>query len=1384
MSSKKKAIKGLSKHPILQPGTERTYYVSWTGVKGVAASHIDHYEVVWSYRTGKKGTATGSPWFNESASSVKTKTSTYNAPNNALEIRVKVRGVSKTYKENKQSKTYFTGKFSGWKKTSVSSKTATVYGTVDYTGDDLTISSVNGSVSNVKATWNWPVMPVLYRRERISEDRLLAVAAHVDGYEYEWEYSVDQEAIDRDWLEGTSGTTSAKAITYSVPADATYIRIHIRPFAEANSIGVPYWEANWGDWEILKVSSLRPSVPKKKAISSVSLGIQKGTTDTLYASWSWGVKNTDHYEFTWQYYTGDNDENGKIWYEGTDGTSNVKNTTYQMPANATKVRFRVKPIAKTHTVGGTEYDYWTAPNSKYHTITKKETTPTIPSVDPIDEIRISGIEGTSNLRAVWTWNEDNTKEYQYEWQYADRIKNPIWYEPTTGTATVKNATYSVPNNAVQVRFRVRAIAKTKTASGQEIEYWTSPKSDYETFTLSSLAPSVPYYDPIDDLTVDLQDGTARTLYCLWSWPYKNVDYFAVKWVYYTGDRDANGNKIWFYASDTPEQVSPQTRNQSTYQVPDNAIEAAVQVKPFALTHTVAGTDYEYWRTKYSPSEIVRMSDFEPRVLEIASVGSITIGQQAGTTDTLYARWTWNPQPADSTELYNYEWQYKTANNVWFEGQSGTATLNNCTYQMPSNATDARVRVQPVAKTYTLNTKDYEYWTTKFSSWASFSASALLPKVPSVPTVTMNGLKLTASVDVYDSTATEIEFQVVADNTKIYKSSVSAKVVTNHASATITVAVGSEYKVKARGVSSSGTSEWSEFSASVGTVPKAIGAITKKTALSSTSIRIDWAAVTGADEYKIEYATNKNYFDSSSEVKSLTVTTPYAILTGLDTGVTWYMRARASNDNGDSAWSKIVSLVLGKTPSAPTTWSETTTATVGSDVILYWVHNSEDDSRQTQAKIELKIGGQTRTVTIDMASDEDTEVDQISSYTFHTSGYSEGASLTWRVKTRGIMPDFSEWSIERVVDIYAVPSLMMSLSDASGTVFETLTALPMTVSLEAGPATQNVIGYSVSIVANESYESVDDMGADIYILQGTQVYSHYFAADTENTNVLVRNITAGDVMLENGVYYTVHCVASFNSGLVAEADHEVLIEWDEDEATYDFYPDAEIAIDEENIVAYIRPYCTNDDEELVENITMAVYRREFDGKLVEIMTGIPNDQSTTIMDPHPALDYARYRIIGQSNTTGRVFYYDTPGIETGIDAIVLQWGDSVRTAEDDDGYFEMPPFAGSTLRLPYNVDVQDSYAPDVSLVKYIGRNHPVSYYGTQLGSTSEWHAEVPTDDEETIYALRCLAVYMGDVYVREPSGSGYWAQINVSMDHTHNTRLVPVSLSITRVEGGA
>ena len=115
--------------------------------------------------------------------------------------------------------------------------------------------------------------------------------------------------------------------------------------------------------------------------------------------------------------------------------------------------------------------------------------------------------------------------------------------------------------------------------------------------------------------------------------------------------------------------------------------------------------------------------------------------------------------------------------------------------------------------------------------------------------------------------------------------------------------------------------------------------------------------------------------------------------------------------------------------------------------------------------------------------------------------------------------------------------------------------------------------------------------------------------------------------------------------------------------------------------------------------------------------------------------------------------------------------------------EQPAWAGSLLRLPYNIDVSDSNTADVAHIEYIGRKHPVSYHGTQLGVASTWNVEIPKSDIEALYALRRLAIWMGNVYVREPSGSGYWATIKVSFSQTHKAVTIPVTLNITRVEGG-
>lgn len=208
--------------------------------------------------------------------------------------------------------------------------------------------------------------------------------------------------------------------------------------------------------------------------------------------------------------------------------------------------------------------------------------------------------------------------------------------------------------------------------------------------------------------------------------------------------------------------------------------------------------------------------------------------------------------------------------------------------------------------------------------------------------------------------------------------------------------------------------------------------------------------------------------------------------------------------------------------------------------------------------------------------------------------------------------------------------------------------------------------------------------------------------------------------------------------------------------------------------------------LVPNVTLSVYRREFDGNFVEIASGLDNSLNTFVTDPHPSLDYARYRIVAVDSDTGSVSYTDLPGIPMDEKGIIIQWNEEWSNFNITGDYkdpLDQPPWTGSLLRLPYNVDISDNKSQDVELIEYAGRKHPVSYYGTQLGETANWNLEIPADDIETLYQLRRLAVWMGDCYVRESSGTGYWANITVSISKTHLGVTIPVSISLTRVEGG-
>ena len=405
--------------------------------------------------------------------------------------------------------------------------------------------------------------------------------------------------------------------------------------------------------------------------------------------------------------------------------------------------------------------------------------------------------------------------------------------------------------------------------------------------------------------------------------------------------------------------------------------------------------------------------------------------------------------------------------------------------------------------------------------------------------------------------------------------------------------------------------------------------------------------------------------------------------------------------------------------------------------------------------------------------------------------------------------------------------------------ESLKSFPFNVKVRVDTNTliQKPIEYHVSIAANESYETVDNFGRLKNVSAEELLYSKHFSADSSNPPSLEVPISAEDVSLVSGQSYTVKCVAAMSSGIIADATTEIHVSWSSEA----YSPSAEIILNKDNCSVSIRPYCellstvyykvnysagryvtdttvkyryiygsvqsylttvsgdqvyygtTPDgvqtyytirtESDILNNLKFGVYRREYDGSFTEILSDIDAATNSFVTDPHPSLDYARYRITAKEKTTGAISYSDISNFHIGEKAIILQWNEPhiAYAVSEEEVTYSRP--LETFLRLPYNIDVSDSRDPDVVLVKYIGRKHPVSYRGTQVGEKASWSTEVPKSDTETLYTLQRLQAWTGDVYVRNPYGIGYWANVRVTMTRTHRETVVPVTLDITRVEGG-
>lgn len=1400
----------------IESGTDRTLYAEWTYTN--TGNLAKEFMVVWYYRTDDK------VWFQEDPQTVNLPVSDnttrckYTPPENAVQVRFRVKPVPK----NEGDKSNYTGLIT-YQFTSVKKIIP---------AKDIGIKwATNGS--DLLATWD-------YEKNDGMTDHFLVRWYHYLSTLKTWEVDGDDEEVRYEFR-------------YHRHTPDLNFNLHgfkIMPVAEYDVDYIGEWS------ELIKFNISGEIEDRRIDDEDITIGIVSGSERTVYATWNYSTQDgkTSGFDVLWDYSMG----NG--WVEGTsERVDQAYRTSYFTPEEgALKVRFKITPVPA-HIY---DFEPKESPEKRLNLTADKGATAQI-KADKLSIIVEGGTE--RNMVGKWTTGDKKT-DYSVEdgrtsgfeclWEYY--TGDGIWYTGSTETleADAIYSTYNAPANATQVRFAVKPVPTSPA-------YFVGKYSAKVKYIFKAITGSKA---KIGGVKVGLQTGTDRTLFASWA---ESANIATVKETdastmilepsgYATQISNVKHDIIKLQPTNQYMALAP-VRQPNIFVIGDR-LEYSLFIRAVGTNRTVSLRIYAYdsdghaigsnfasiavtaASKNYTGSiEIKDLSNFKGSwnnaatySLVIRDVNDPT--EQLGIKEVSVKRVPQYSITDKHTDHFEVRWQYTTGDGVWFTGSESTVEANktNCTYSAPSNAKIVRFAIRPISKTYTANGMESTYFVGIWSANVKYSfVDEVTVETPSVPEVTINGNVLTAEVDCYDPNANYIEFQVARDDSVTQMSGIG-KVVTNHVSFVGDIYLGHNYKVRCRAYNTNDVvtsenvttiktynaiSEWSEYSNNVSTIPGNVS-IVGANLRSGSEIQIlfgehkDKNGVydnlnTTAESYEIEYTRDPTYFDhSSSEVKSNTFeaipgTSPYVIISGLDTGIQWFFRMRGTNSQGNSAWSNTIHRILGTRPSAPTTWSEAMSVPTSGVIVLYWVHNSEDGSDQTSAELKLTVGKNTKTVNLTTENTYSISVQGIDSQDNVLSPLKIGGELTWEVRTYGISSLVSPWSSTRKVNVIAAPSISnfrLNTNDQNTTA--EIQSFPLVFTANVLPTTQTISGYRVVIKKvtamyegesseNKKIAKVADITGNLRQINiGQAVYDKYISYpsnENEVNNYIRLEVGAADFFPENGVEYSYSLTVYMRSGLSTTVGGSGFV-LATNERAFDVNADVSVIVDK--AAATIRPYCyLSGTETLATRAVLYVYRREFDGSLTLVQGNYENidpniDRTAYIVDPHPGLDYARYRIVAQNTSTGQIDFVDLPGAPVGIKSIVIKWNEEWQNYEtDSEDALDQLPIQGSMIMLPYNVDISDSYAKDAALVEYIGRSNPVSYYGTQVGESAEWSVAIPATSVDLLYQLRKLAVYQGDVFVREPSGSGYWANITVSFSKNHSETTIPVKLSVKRVEGG-
>lgn len=457
------------------------------------------------------------------------------------------------------------------------------------------------------------------------------------------------------------------------------------------------------------------------------------------------------------------------------------------------------------------------------------------------------------------------------------------------------------------------------------------------------------------------------------------------------------------------------------------------------------------------------------------------------------------------------------------------------------------------------------------------------------------------------------------------------------------------------------------------------------------------------------------------------------ISGLESGKTWYIRARLEDEDEQSPWSDAVSVSLSSVPDKPTITLSKAYYIEGETATLSWTYTNADGSPQSYA--ELAVGD---TVIGHTDSGQSIKFLPVS-----------GRKMKLRVQSQS--GRWSEWSEETVANV--VPVLADNDVQWRG-IDGKLTALPVTV--KAVPSGN---GYAETAVIRRLTE-YHISRPDEKTLDGFEgeIIASKSSADGSMT------ITKDDLIgsLDEDASYRLTLTVKDGYDQSVSRNYDFRVAWEKASVM----PTAEAEIDK-----YANVTKLTVTGEYPAYVSFDIYRLSADQPVLiakDIKAG------ETYVDPYPAFNgLGGHRIVAHT-AEGNDITADRK----------ISWLDLDRDYGNTlTNYSTLIEFGGETLELKYNVALSGQWDKDFERTVYLGGSVQGDWNpGVTRDITVDYEGSFDDDDEE-LEQLRDLAVYAGRCHMRTPDGSSFDCNITVQDSNPYDSRKHPYTLTVNVIDPG-